>query len=89
MTALILPQAAGHSEGGQGLVACSDHGSDALVWAAGRGYSEHALLEELILLSGGASINRECHQGDTALTIACSRRETYQLCVLGDRTGGG
>lgn len=54
-------------------MACSDHGSDALIWAAGRGDSEHVLLEELITLSGGASINRECHQGDTALTIACSR----------------
>lgn len=56
-------------------MACSDHGSDALIWAAGRGDSEHALLDELITLSRGASSNRECHQGDTALTMACSRRE--------------
>ncbi|CAM9420486.1 unnamed protein product [Ectocarpus fasciculatus] len=61
-------------EGGKGLVACSDHGSDALMWAAGKGDSEHALLEELISLSGGVSVNRESYQGDTALTIACSRR---------------
>ena len=66
---------AGHREGVEGLVACSDHGSDALIWAAGRGDSEHALLDELITLSRGASSNRECHQGDTALTMACSRRE--------------
>lgn len=65
-------------------MACSDHGSDALMWAAGRGDSEHALLEELITLSGGASINHECRQGDTALTIACSRREKNQLHVFGD-----
>lgn len=62
---------------------CSDHGSDALIWAAGRGDSEHALLEELIMLSGGASINRECHQGDTALTIACSRREIIAITCVG------
>lgn len=55
-------------------MACSDHGSDALMWAAGKGDSEHALLEELLSLSGGASVNRESYHGDTALTIACSRR---------------
>ena len=71
-------------------MACSDHGSDALIWAAGRGDSEHALLDELIMLSRGASINRECHQGDTALTIACSRRDKSQLlCVFGVKEAGG
>lgn len=43
------------------------------MWAAGRGGSELLLLEELISLSGAASINRESHHGDTALTTACSR----------------
>lgn len=62
-------------------MACSDHGSDALIWAAGRGDSEHALLDELITLSRGAFINRECHQGNTALTMACSRRENKLVCV--------
>lgn len=72
---LLLYQAVDHSanEHEAGLVSCSDHGSDALMWAAGRGDSEHALLEELIKLSGGACINRESHHGDTALTMACSR----------------
>lgn len=72
---LLLSQAADRSanEREEGLVACSDHGSDALMWAAGRGDSEIPLLKELITLSGGGSINRESHHGDTALTMACSR----------------
>lgn len=67
-----------------GLVPCSDHGSDALMWAAGRGHSESELLEELIKLTGGAGIDRENHLGGTALTIACSRRETGSMCGWGD-----
>lgn len=54
---------------------CSDHGSDALMWAAGNGPSEESLLNEIIKLTGGAEIDRESHLGDTALTIACSRQE--------------
>lgn len=71
---MLLYQAVDYSTNKrEGLVACSDHGSDALMWAASRGDSEHTLLQELIRLSGGASINRESHHGDTALTMACSR----------------
>lgn len=74
MLLLLLYQAADRSANErEGLVACSNHGSDALMWAAGRGDSEIPLLKELIALSRGASINRESHHGDTALTMACSR----------------
>ena len=69
-------------------MACSDHGSDAMMWATGKGTSEQVLLEELIKLSGSASINRESHHGDTALTIACSRREDRPI-VLVTRDGAG
>lgn len=58
----------------EGLASCSDHGSDALMWAAGKGNSEQVLLEELLALTGGAGINRETHLGDNALTIASSRQ---------------
>ena len=58
----------------EGLASCSDHGSDALMWAAGKGDSEHVLLEELLALTGGAGIDRETHLGDNALTIASSRQ---------------
>lgn len=53
---------------------CSDHGSDALIWAAGRGDSELPLVEELLELTGGAGVDRETTMGDTALTIASARR---------------
>lgn len=56
------------------MVSCADHGSDALIWAAGKGDDEHLLLEELLNLTGGAGVNRESHHGDTALTIACARQ---------------
>lgn len=69
------------------LVSCSDHGSDALMWAADRGDPERALLSELITLTGGAGINRETHLGDTALTIACSRQAKREWRGIG--SGGG
>lgn len=56
------------------MVPCADHGSDALIWAAGKGDDEHLLLEELLDLTGGAGVNRESYHGDTALTIACARQ---------------
>lgn len=55
------------------MIPCSEHGSDALMWAAGKGDVECPLLEELLTITGGAKINRESHLGDTALTIACAR----------------
>lgn len=53
---------------------CSDHGSDALLWASGEGDSELDLVRELLGLTGGAGIDRESARGETALTVACARR---------------
>ena len=66
---------------GRGVVWCSDHGSTPLMWAAGEGDSELALLQELIKVTDGNGINHESHQGDTAMTIASSRYG--QLRVVG------